>query len=142
MKYDFFVASRWRNKDTVLELAKKTREKGKNMYTFIETDGEEYELRKYEKSLEPDKFMQHFESRNWQTDKAVREVFHVDLSAMKEAKAVILLLPAGKSAHIEIGIAYGLGKECILIGEQKEAESSYCIFEKVFPTIDDFIASL
>ena len=32
-----------------------------------------------------------------------------------------MLQPTGKSCHIEAGVAYGLGKRCILIGEQKEA---------------------
>jgi len=53
-----------------------------------------------------------------------------------------MLLPAGKSAHIEAGIAYGMGKKCILIGEQKEAESLYLIFDKYYSTIDAFIESI
>lgn len=52
------------------------------------------------------------------------------------------MLPAGKSAHMEVGIAYVMGKKCILIGEQKEAESLYLIFNEVYSSIGEFIASL
>lgn len=80
MKYDYFIASRWRNRDIVLELLNKLEDKKK----------------KY----------------------------------------------IGKSAYMEAGIAYGLKKKCILIGEQKEAESLYLIFNEKYPTIDRFIDSL
>lgn len=142
MHYDYFVASRWRNKEAVLELARKMREKGKAVYTFIEGDGEKYELKDVHEKYTPEEFMKHFESRDWQNDHAIREVFEVDMDALKKSESVILLLPAGKSAHIEIGVAYGLGKKCILIGEQKEAESLYCIFDEVYSTIDAFVVSL
>lgn len=52
-----------------------------------------------------------------------------------------MLLPAGNSAHIEAGTAYGLGKTCILIGKPEKAESLYKIFPTVYPTIDNFIDS-
>ena len=60
----------------------------------------------------------------------------------QNSKALILLLPAGKSAHIEAGVAFGMKKKCILIGEQKEAESLYLIFAESYQTIDEFIDGL
>lgn len=142
MQYDFTIVSRWRNKEQVRELVEKIRAKGKTAYSFIEGDGEAYELKDMEGALPPEEFMQHFEKRDWQTDSAVREVFEIDLRALKNAKVCILLLPAGKSAHMEAGIAFGLGKKCILIGEQKEAESLYLIFDEVYPTMEAFLANL
>lgn len=35
----------------------------------------------------------------------------------KISKNLLLVLPAGKAAHIEAGIAYGLGKKCYAIGD-------------------------
>lgn len=142
MQYDYFIASRWRNKDNVLELSEKIREIGKTVYCFIQGDGEIYELKNQENTLHPEEHMKQFESRDWKTDPAVKEVFEVDMNALKQSEKLILLLPAGKSAHIEAGVAYGLGKECILIGEQKEAESSYVIFSESYPIIDTFLASI
>lgn len=141
MKYEYFIASRWRNKEAVLDLAKKMREKGKIVYTFIEGDGEKYELKDKEGEMHPEEFMKLFGKRP-QTDPAIREVFQVDMDALQQSEKLILLLPAGKSAHIEAGAAYGMGKECILIGEQKETESLYCIFSMLYKTTDDFLSSI
>ena len=41
-------------------------------------------------------------------------------------------LPAGKAAHIEAGIAYGLGKKCYAIGEYEATDTLYNIFEQIF----------
>ena len=39
---------------------------------------------------------------------------------------------AGKAAHIESGIAYGLGKKCYAIGEYETTDTLYNIFEEIF----------
>ena len=54
---------------------------------------------------------------------------------------IILLLPAGKTSHIEAGIGYGLDKKMILIGEP-ETEPHYLIFDKWHKTIEEFLADL
>ena len=47
-------------------------------------------------------------------------------------KSFLLVLPAGKSAHIEAGIAYGLGKRCYAVGPYDTTDTLYHIFEKIF----------
>ena len=59
-------------------------------------------------------------------------MFKTDLEGEKSLKNLLLVLPAGKAAHIESGIAYGLGKECYAIGEYEATDSLYNIFEKIF----------
>jgi hypothetical protein len=143
MKYQYTIISRWRNREGVEELTNKIRQKGKTVYSFIEGDGSEHELKDSEQKYHPEEFMKKYESiPDWKNDPAVREIFEIDLEAMKNAETVILLLPAGKSAHIEAGIAYGTGKKLILIGEQKETESLYLIFNEFYNSIDEFIKSI
>lgn len=125
------------------ELINKIRSRGKTVYSFLEGDGGGYELKASELNHDPEVFMQQFESiPNWQNASEVKRVFEVDMGALKESRCVILLLPAGKSAHIEAGVAYGLGKELSVIGEQKEAESLYLIFQHFYPTIQSFIDTI
>ena len=50
----------------------------------------------------------------------------------KNSKNLLLVLPAGKAAHIESGIAYGLGKKCYAIGEYEATDTLYNIFDKIF----------
>jgi len=142
MTYDYFIASRWRNKEQVLELSALIKEKGKTVYCFAEGNKSEFVL-KNDEGMQPDEFMQKFESiPDWQNDPNVWEVFDVDMNALKAADCVLLLLPAGKSAHIEAGVAYGLGKKLVVIGEQKESESLYLIFDEFYADIISFIESL
>jgi nucleoside 2-deoxyribosyltransferase len=143
MLYQYTIISRWRNREKVEELTRKIREKGKSVYSFIEGDGSKHELKDSEQKYQPEEFMQKYESiPDWRNDPQIREIFEIDMKALRNAETVILLLPAGKSAHIEAGVGYGLGKHMIVIGEQKETESLYLIFNEFYDSIDDFIKSL
>ncbi|KXK11108.1 MAG: hypothetical protein UZ22_OP11002000492 [Microgenomates bacterium OLB23] len=87
--------------------------------------------------------MEKFESiPDWITSPAVKEIFDIDMNALRDSENLILLLPAGKSAHIEAGAAYGMGKNCIVIGKLEGTDSLYMIFNRFYDTIDKFIASL
>ena len=50
----------------------------------------------------------------------------------KACNNLLLVLPAGKSGHIEAGIAYGMGKKCYAIGDFDATDSLYNIFETIF----------
>ncbi|MGI8419353.1 MAG: hypothetical protein ACR2LN_01775 [Candidatus Levyibacteriota bacterium] len=135
--YAFFVSSRWRNRDNIRELTKKIREKGYSVYCFLEAN---HSIERIEQ--DPEESMQEFENLDWQNDKYVKQIFENDMIGERNSDTFIMLLPAGKSCHIEAGIAYGLGKKCILIGEQKEAESLYLIFDIRYPSVEAFLASI
>ena len=52
------------------------------------------------------------------------------------------MLPAGNAAHIESGIAYGLGKKCYAIGAYESTDTLYNIFEEIFSNeneLEDFL---
>ena len=143
MRYQYFIASRWRNKTSALELTNKIRQRGKTVYCYIEGDGTDYALKKAGEDQTPNDFMKQFETiPNWQSDPKVKEIFDVDMQALKQSESLILLLPAGKSSHIEAGIAYGMRKKCIIIGQQEKTESLYLIFDYFYNSIDEFISSL
>jgi hypothetical protein len=143
MNFEYTVITRWRNKVEAEELIEKLRAKGKKVYSFFEGDGSVQSLKSDGIKYTPLEFMQKYESiSDWRNDLGVRKIFEVDLAALKNSENVILLLPAGKSAHIEAGIAYGLGKKLILIGEQKETESLYLIFDKVYKDTASFIKDI
>lgn len=134
--YDFFVSGRWRNRDNVIGLAQSIRAKGYSVYCFLEAAHSIHRV-----ANDPEQDMQTFEELDWRTDPYVKEVFDADMNGQKNSDVFVMLLPAGKSCHIEAGASYGMGKKCILIGEQKEAESLYLIFQESYATVDDFLAS-
>ena len=71
-----------------------------------------------------------------------QKTFEDDLEGLKNAEKVIMLLPAGNSVHMEAGIAYGLGKPLILIGEPDKPETLYLIFKEKYKTIDEFLKTI
>ena len=64
------------------------------------------------------------------------------MMAEKKSDNLLLVLPAGKSGHIEAGVAYGLGKKCYAIGEYDTTDSLYNIFEKIFSNEEELIEFL
>lgn len=141
MKYDYFVSGRYRNKENVLDLTNKLRQNGKTVYCFIESAASIKHVGEIQDDGES--AMSQFENIvDWWNDARVKDVFETDLDAQKNSTNFVLLLPAGKSVHIEAGIAYGLGKHCILVGEQETAESLYIIFDEHYDTPEDFLATI
>ena len=58
---------------------------------------------------------------------AAQHVFHFDKEHIERADAVLLMLPAGKSGHLELGYALGTGKPgFILIADVDRWDVMYC----------------
>ena len=83
------------------------------------------------KNQTPEERQQEFESLGLKSD-IVLNLFKADLEGEKNSNNLLLVLPAGKAAHIESGIAYGLGKKCYAIGEYEATDTLYNIFETIF----------
>ncbi len=74
--------------------------------------------------------------------KAERQ-FAADLEALEWADTCVLVLPCGRSAHIEAGWMAGAGKRVIAyIPEMVEPELMYKLFDRVVGSIDNLIESL
>lgn len=135
-KTDFFIAGRWRNKDNIKPVIDLVRSNGKTAYCFLENDykGEIIELKM---DGDPEVFMAQLEDLP-QDHPFIRKIFDIDMKAEREAETFLLVFPAGIAAHIEAGVAYGLGKQCIAIGELEKTETLYNIFDHIFPTVEAF----
>lgn len=141
MHYDYFIASRFRNRDSVLPFVEQLRNHGKSVYCFLETAVSQEHVGGLDDNAEHS--MQAFESiADWWNDVRVKEIFETDMQALRSSDALVLLLPAGRSAHMEAGVAYGLGKRCIVVGDQKETESLYLVFAEHYDTAEQFFAKL
>lgn len=68
---------------------------------------------------------------------AIRELFEQDLAALRAADQFLIVLPAGQAAHIEAGIAYGLGKPCYAVGPVERSETLYRVFDRMFKDPDE-----
>lgn len=136
MKYDFFIAGRWRNREEVKKVLDTVRSHNKTAYCFIENL---YEGEKVQFSMKEDieSIMQSLESTS-KEDPLIEKIFNTDITAQRESENFLLVLPAGISGHIEAGAAYGMGKKCYAVGVPEKTETLYQIFDKIFPDLPAF----
>ena len=135
---DYTIISKFRNKDQCERLIKKLRAKGKTCYDFCDTPADPENP-----NAHPEEQMKTLESvKDFYNDEYFQYVFKKDMEGLKDARKVIMLLPAGISVHIEAGIAHGLGKHLVLIGEPAKPETLYLIFNERYKTIEEFLETI
>lgn len=132
-KYEFFIAGRARNKENILRICDIFDKHNISYYCFIKNESD---WGYGNKNQTPEERQQEFESLGLKND-IVLKLFNNDLDGEKSSKNFLLVLPAGKAAHIESGIAYGLGKKCYAIGEYEATDTLYNIFEEIFANEDE-----
>lgn len=71
------------------------------------------------------------------------EGFEADFAAMQRADTFVLVLPCGKSAHLELGWAVGAGKRtAILLEDPTEPELMYRMVDHLARDVDDLLGWL
>lgn len=128
-----YVASSWRNntQPIVVELC---RELGHEVYDFkspVPNTGFSW------REISPD-------WENWSTDEYITALdhpaavagFNSDFEAMHWADTFILVLPCGRSAHLELGWAAGKGKRTIILLEKMEPELMVKMCDHICPDTD------
>lgn len=71
------------------------------------------------------------------------EGFDSDFAAMEKADTFVLVLPCGKSAHLELGWAVGAGKRtAILLEDPVEPELMYRMVDYLAPSLIDLLGWL
>lgn len=128
--YDFFIAGRTRNKEKILQICSIFDEFNISYYCFLKNEKSHTDAG-LDVHENPEELMRKFESMPLESQ-TVQIIFKADMEGERNSKNFLLVLPAGKSAHIEAGVAYGLGKKCYAIGEYEATDSLYLIFDKVF----------
>lgn len=66
--------------------------------------------------------------------------FEPDMNALKSCEACVLVLPCGRSAHLELGWAAGAGKKTyVLEPDPIEPDLMYLMCDKIFTTFDEML---
>lgn len=127
-KYEFFIAGRARNKENILKICDIFDKYKISYYCFLKNEDH---WGFGNKDQTPEERQNEFESLSLKSE-VVLNLFNEDLEGEKNSKNLLLVLPAGKAAHIESGIAFGLGRKCYAIGEYEATDTLYNIFEEIF----------
>lgn len=139
LKYNFFIAGRARNKDNILRICDIFDDFGISYYCFLKNESSYESYGSENQSVEEKQ--QEFENLGLKSE-TVLNIFNEDMEAEKNSENLLLVLPAGKSGHIEAGVAYGMGKKCYAIGEFDATDSLYNIFEEIFENENELIEFL
>lgn len=77
-------------------------------------------------------------------DHGAQHVYNFDRHYLSHSDTVVLVLPAGKSGHLELGWALGQGKKgyILLNGEPERYDVMYNFATGVFCSLDDLAAEL
>lgn len=66
--------------------------------------------------------------------------FKSDMDALRQCDACVLVLPCGRSAHLELGWAVGAGKKtCVLEIEPCEPDLMYAMCDGIFTTFEELL---
>ncbi len=128
-----FVAGSWRNREAIADVLAVLDEMGAKSYSFIRASYD----------AEASAFAVPGGADDADLDEpGVRSLFKQDLDALRAADRFVLVLPAGAAAHIEAGIAYGLGKPCYAVGTPDRSETLYRVFERMFSETNELARHL
>lgn len=115
----FFVAGSWRNRAAIVDVVEALDEVGASSYSFVRAEYAE-DAAEFALAGGADDADLHAPG--------IQKLFDQDLAELRGADHFVLVLPAGAAAHIEAGIAYGLGKICWAVGPVGRSETLYRIF--------------
>jgi hypothetical protein len=73
-----------------------------------------------------------------------KDAFHADMTALRSAEVTVLVLPCGRSAHLELGYAVGAKQKTIVLLDEpiSEPELMYLMCTSICLNIDEVIATL
>lgn len=122
-KYKIYVASSWKN-EYQPKVIEELRKVGLHPYDFREP-GSSFSWKDLDPNFHSWSFIDYM--KNLSTDVASRG-FDRDYNAMESAELFVLVLPCGRSAHLEAGWAIGNGKPVIVyMPEKQEPDLMYLL---------------
>ncbi len=138
---NIYVASSWRNRYQPRIVAR-LRAEGHTVYDFRNpaegNDGFHWS------EISP--LWQHWSPRQFATalrNPIARDGFTMDMAALIAAEVVVLLLPSGRSSHIEAAYHLGRGRPVIVhMPEQCEPELMYKMFQAITTDEQELVEAL
>jgi len=109
-----YIASSWKNAELVYALAYHLRKKGYEVDAFVDSSKGRYVFHWSEMLKSPDKSKSKLNAITFLEDKRSQRAFKEDKKWLDWCDACILLLPAGKSSHLEAGYIKGQNKKLII----------------------------
>lgn len=135
-----YVASSWRNEQQP-EVVHRLGIEGHRVYDFRNPSPSDHgfhwsDIDKHWQSWTPARF------RDALQHPTACRGFAMDKLALVAADAVVLVMPCGRSAHLEFGYAVGQGKQGVILLSDGEPELMYRMASNICVTLDEVVAAL
>lgn len=139
-----YVASSWQNTSQP-SIVRHLREAGHDVYDFRDPGGDGSDAGFHWSEIDP-------EWKSWTPEEFAKALDHdlaragyaKDWAAMERADACILVMPCGRSAHLEAGYFVGAGKALWILLDNGEPELMYRMATGLFswwPSLLDAVAA-
>lgn len=138
-----YVASSWRNTDRLNEVVRALRGAGHEVYDFREDGG--FSWSDIDPSIPGGIGVEANTSSRDYVEMVMHPIatagFERDMKHLDEADTVVLVLPCGKSAHLELGYAIGQGKNTIIyLEDPMQPELMYRAANNMVTNIQELLA--
>ena len=139
-----YVASSWRN-EHYPEVVQAIRSAGHQVYDFrnpkehVQERDQGFHWKDIDsdwKSWSPDQFIEAL------THPLAKAGYKSDQDALDAADATVLVMPCGRSAHLELGYAAGQGKPTIILLSDGEPELMYKMAHCLVTSVEDMLTAL
>lgn len=116
-----YIASSWKNEKGAIKLAQYLRRWGHEVDCFCDPSCPRYIFHWTEFVNTPEE-LQKYDALSFLDDERTVKAFLEDRKWLDWADAVVILMPCGKSAHLEAGYAVGQGKPVFAYGRFPKGE--------------------
>ena len=116
-----YIASSWKNQQTVISLARLLEDEGFNVDAFCRATDTRYAFH-WSELVDSGDDLKNYDAIEMLADPRTQRAYTEDKKWLDWADTVIMLMPCGRSSHLEAGYAKGQGKRLYIYGEFRKGE--------------------
>lgn len=138
MKLRVYIASSWKNQRAVLALADLLEAEGFEVDAFCRKTGDRTISFHWSEMVDSEFDLQKYDAISFIEHEKVKAAFTEDKRWLDWANCCVMVMPCGRSSHLEAGYAKGQGKLLFLIGDfpKGEFDVMYRFADGLFRTED------
>lgn len=116
-----YLASSWKNQKIVLTLAERLEAEGLEVDAFCRATDKRFAFH-WSEFVDDEIELLNYDAISFIGDPKVQRAFKEDKSWLDWAEVVVMVMPCGRSSHLEAGYAKGRGKLLYIYGEFPKGE--------------------
>lgn len=138
-----YVAGSFKNSEEINRIGNELRKAGHECYIFCEPGCETLKLSQEMRAIEN---INEMTPKSIYTSHRLNKIGELNFDALQTCDAVVLVLPCGRSAHLEAGYMIGHAGPVFVIGPMVKGEfdAMYCMVENIYATeqLEDLLSEL